>query len=501
MTAVVTTAGAALIAAATTGDPLELTQIAVGDGNGAAITPAAGMTALVHERARVDVSDFVVVGNVSRFRAVFVPGATGYTMREAGIFAGATLVAIMSLSPQDMPTQAWATANNQVIETTVTIALVVTDADTVTVNVSASGYATIGYVDAKVPPFASLAEHQQGSTGSKMVRPDYAKQVLDEHRASRDQHPTGTQAQQGFLRLATNPESLEGVLATVAVPPSGLKAAIEALKGGVSAPGDTLKELYDLIIALQGADASILAQLANLATFAHMPIYPECRNPAADAGTEDRFKIMPSRVGSNLVVPTGKYIVHRGGKAYYTVNFDPSQLTFPLANNKRYHLRWYAPGHAQAPQPQWPNGRFMLHDVMDLQYNPAWAQHTNVQFDSRYDDALIADVNVAALGETYIVPLINKNTFDMTAIGGGMPNGGPGVRTDTFELNFARTPSVSVSARSYTTGGSAAPGIPEFEVKTTDVSRMSVGIQFSMAKGTDLRWSAQVTLLGVNYFV
>lgn len=498
MTAVVTTAGAALIAAATAGDPLELTQIAVGDGNGAAITPAVGMTALVNERARVDISDMVSVANVSRFRAIFTPGPTGYTMREAGLFAGSTLVAIMSLSPQDMPTQAWATANNQVIETAVTIALVVTDADTVSINIEGSGYATIEYVNSRVPAFATLQEHREGSTNSKIVVPGHNKTVLDEHRASRTEHPTGTKSLQGFLRLATVAESRAMALADVAVPPDGLGAAILDLLGGVGIAGNTLKKLYDLITALQGADTTIINYLANLATFASMPVYPEFINNTAAPGTEDVYKIIPTRAGNELVIPTGKVIVHRGGKIYGTSSFSAAQLKFPVANNKYYHLRWYAPGHANAPLPTWPNGRFMLRDLADGTYNPAAQPAYGRQFDTKYDDANVAEVQVGSLGETTITPLINKAFFDQMFMGGGAPNA-PGYRDDNVPLGFGRCPTVHISPLSYTTGVAAAPGIPEFEIKVNTVNRLATNVSFAMAKGTDLQWQLQVTLNSLDF--
>lgn len=263
---VLTTAGQNLIAAATAGDPLVINEIAVGDGNGSSISPDASMTALVNERARVSVSDMVVTGNVVRFKAVFVPGATEYTIREAGLFAGGTLVAITSLPQQDMPDQAWATAQAQSVEFMVTIGIVVTDTDTVTVNVDTSQvFATISYVDNKVPAFATIGQHIEGVMASRMTHPQGVKAVIDAHRASNDEHPGATTVAQGFARYATLPETESGQIANAAVTPAGLAARISALLGGASSNGNTLKKLEDLIASVVGSVAALSASLAALA--------------------------------------------------------------------------------------------------------------------------------------------------------------------------------------------------------------------------------------------
>lgn len=263
---VLTTAGQNLIAAATAGDPLVIDEIAVGDGDGAPISPDAGMTALINERARVSVSEMVVTGNVVRFRAVFVPGATEYTIREAGLFADGTLVAVTSLPQQDMPDQAWATAQAQSVEFMVTIGIVVTDTDTVTVNVDTSQvFATISYVDNAIPTFATIQQHIDGVLASRMAHPQGVKATLDAHRASNSEHPGATTVAQGFARYATVAETETGQIDNAAVTPVGLAARIAALLGGASSAGNTLKKLEDLIASAIGSIASLSSSLAALA--------------------------------------------------------------------------------------------------------------------------------------------------------------------------------------------------------------------------------------------
>jgi hypothetical protein len=72
--------------------PLVFTDLAVGDGNGSPITPSAGMTALVNERARVSVNAVDIdPTHANRVRVEgLIPAATGgFTIREAGLFNGA----------------------------------------------------------------------------------------------------------------------------------------------------------------------------------------------------------------------------------------------------------------------------------------------------------------------------------------------------------------------------------------------------------------------------
>jgi len=497
----ITTVGAALIAAATSGDPLVIDEIAVGDGDGAAIEPDAAMTELVNERARVSVLDKQVTDNIVRFRALFTPGATAYTIREAGLFAGDDLVAIVSLSPSEMPTEAWATENTQTVELVVTIAVIISDTDAITISVDTSTvYATIAYVDAKVPPFATIDETRAGSTAVKIVHPVAYKTVLDEHKASRLEHPTGNEEAQGFLRLATIPETAAGILNSVGVHPAGLKSVIDALKGGVATAGNTLKKLYDLIVAIQGAIAVIQSQLAAFAGFQNMPIYPEFVDPAADPwpfATEARHTITPTLSGSNLVVPAGKQIIHRGGKIYSTSDITGPNRTFALANNKTYHLRWYAPGHTLAPANAWPSGRFMLRDLADGSYNYGGQPEQSSAFDSRYDDALVAKIQRSNLGDTTITAFMNKAVFDQYFESGG-PTSTPGIVQEVYTLNLARTPTVVLSLKSYVLGGTT-PGVLPFDLDVVLLNRQVCHVQAQMNTATDIQWYAKITMLGSTF--
>lgn len=109
--AILTTLGLTRLAEATaSGIPLVFAHVAVGDGNGSPITPSVGMTALVHETARVSVNNVEVSPDepdIVRIEGV-IPSATGgFTIREAGLFNFAgELIAVASYPPIYKPTPA-----------------------------------------------------------------------------------------------------------------------------------------------------------------------------------------------------------------------------------------------------------------------------------------------------------------------------------------------------------------------------------------------------------
>src|SRR4051812_48647919 len=99
-----TTIGLARLATAlATETPLVFTHIAVGDGGGSPITPSAGMTALVNERARVATNEVSISADSDKTVVIdgIIPSGTGgFTIREAGAFNGAgELIAIASYPP------------------------------------------------------------------------------------------------------------------------------------------------------------------------------------------------------------------------------------------------------------------------------------------------------------------------------------------------------------------------------------------------------------------
>lgn len=87
---ILTTYGLAQVATAiSTGVPINLTHLAVGDGSGAAAAPLPGQTALVNERHRVSINTLVADPadpTVYRIEGLIPASVGGWTIREFGVF-------------------------------------------------------------------------------------------------------------------------------------------------------------------------------------------------------------------------------------------------------------------------------------------------------------------------------------------------------------------------------------------------------------------------------
>lgn len=88
--AIFTTVGLTRLAEAQmSSTPLVFTHLAVGDGNGLPITPDAGMTTLVNERARVTINSVDISPDeptTVRVEGLIQAATGGFTIREAGLF-------------------------------------------------------------------------------------------------------------------------------------------------------------------------------------------------------------------------------------------------------------------------------------------------------------------------------------------------------------------------------------------------------------------------------
>jgi phage-related tail fiber protein len=109
--AILTTLGATRLAEAVANAiPLVFAFGAVGDGGGAPITPAVGMTTLVNERARVAINKIETSPdepNVLRVEFVLLAATGGFTIREAGLFnLAGEMIAVASYPPTYKPVPA-----------------------------------------------------------------------------------------------------------------------------------------------------------------------------------------------------------------------------------------------------------------------------------------------------------------------------------------------------------------------------------------------------------
>ncbi|THD52614.1 hypothetical protein ERD95_07360 [Enterobacteriaceae bacterium ML5] len=193
--AIITSKGQALIAAAIKGGTtVNITEIAVGDGNGSIPVPTVGQTALVNETARIKLNSLTVDAvNLNHIIADgVIPADTGgFWLREVGLFTDdGILLAVSALPPTYKPSAEEGATNSQRI----LITLIVSDASAVNITVdNTTVMASESYVDDKI-------------TG---------------HEKSRN-HPDGTLKEKGFVQLSSATNSTSEALAAT---PKAVKAA------------------------------------------------------------------------------------------------------------------------------------------------------------------------------------------------------------------------------------------------------------------------------------
>ncbi|QWV75355.1 phage tail protein [Escherichia coli O170:H18] len=193
---VITTAGAAKLAAATVpgGKKVTLSAMAVGDGNGKLPVPDAGQTKLVHEVWRHALNKVSVDNKNKNYivaELVVPPEVGGFWMRELGLYDDAgTLIAVSNMAESYKPELAEGSGRAQ----TCRMVIILSNVASVELSIDASTVmATQDYVDDKI------AEHEQSR-----------------------RHPDATLTEKGFTQLssATNSTSEE-----LAATPKAVKAA------------------------------------------------------------------------------------------------------------------------------------------------------------------------------------------------------------------------------------------------------------------------------------
>ena len=231
--AVLTTVGAAKIAAATAGGAkINLTQMAVGDGGGSLPTPVPTQTKLIAEKHRAVLNKVIVDPKKKNYlvaELVIPPEIGGFWMRELGLYddTGA-LIAVSNMAESYKPLLSEGSGRAQ----TLRMVVIVSDMDTVNLLIDSSTVlATQEYVDDK------LLEHEQSR-----------------------RHPDATLKEKGFTQLssATNSES-EGLAAT----PKAVKAAYDLANGKYTA--------QDASTALKGIVQLSSATDSSSETFAATP--------------------------------------------------------------------------------------------------------------------------------------------------------------------------------------------------------------------------------------
>ncbi|MEC9938985.1 phage tail protein, partial [Escherichia marmotae] len=218
---VITTAGAAKLAAATVpgGKKVTLSAMAVGDGNGKLPVPDAGQTKLVHEVWRHTLNKVSVDNKNKNYivaELVVPPEVGGFWMRELGLYDDAgTLIAVANMAESYKPELVEGSGRAQ----TCRMVIIVSNVASVELSIDASTVmATQDYVDDKI------AEHEQSR-----------------------RHPDATLTEKGFTQLSSATDSTSEKLAAT---PKAVKA------------------VFDLANRKQPLDATLTA-LAGLATAAN----------------------------------------------------------------------------------------------------------------------------------------------------------------------------------------------------------------------------------------
>lgn len=207
---VITTAGAAKLAAATApgGRKVNITTMAVGDGGGKLPVPDAGQTGLIHEvwrHALNKISQDKRNSNYIIAELVIPPEVGGFWMRELGLYDDAgTLIAVANMAESYKSALAEGSGRSQTCRMVIivsSVASVELTIDTTTVM------ATQDYVDDKI------AEHEQSR-----------------------RHPDASLTAKGFTQLSSATNSTSETLAAT---PKAVKAAYDLANGKYTAQDAT----------------------------------------------------------------------------------------------------------------------------------------------------------------------------------------------------------------------------------------------------------------------
>lgn len=229
---VITTAGAAKLAAATApgGRKVNITTMAVGDGGGKLPVPDAGQTGLIHEvwrHALNKISQDKRNSNYIIAELVIPPEVGGFWMRELGLYDDAgTLIAVANMAESYKPALAEGSGRSQTCRMVIivsSVASVELTIDTTTV------IATQDYVDDKI------AEHEQSR-----------------------RHPDASLTAKGFTQLSSATNSTSETLAAT---PKAVKAAYDLANGKYTAQDATTarKGLVQLSSATNSTSETLAA--------------------------------------------------------------------------------------------------------------------------------------------------------------------------------------------------------------------------------------------------
>ncbi|HDX9301072.1 TPA: tail fiber protein [Escherichia coli] len=229
---VITTAGAAKLAAATApgGRKVNITTMAVGDGGGKLPVPDAGQTGLIHEvwrHALNKISQDKRNSNYIIAELVIPPEVGGFWMRELGLYDDAgTLIAVANMAESYKPALAEGSGRSQ----TCRMVIIVSSVASVELTID---------------------------TTTMMATQDYVDDKIAEHEQSR-RHPDASLTAKGFTQLSSATNSTSETLAAT---PKAVKAAYDLANGKYTAQDATTarKGLVQLSSATNSTSETLAA--------------------------------------------------------------------------------------------------------------------------------------------------------------------------------------------------------------------------------------------------
>ncbi|HDP9284144.1 tail fiber protein [Escherichia coli] len=229
---VITTAGAAKLAAATApgGRKVNITTMAVGDGGGKLPVPDAGQTGLIHEvwrHALNKISQDKRNSNYIIAELVIPPEVGGFWMRELGLYDDAgTLIAVANMAESYKPALAEGSGRSQTCRMVIIVSSVASVALTI-------------------------------DTTTVMATQDYVDDKIAEHEQSR-RHPDASLTAKGFTQLSSATNSTSETLAAT---PKEVKAAYDLANGKYTAQDATTarKGLVQLSSATNSTSETLAA--------------------------------------------------------------------------------------------------------------------------------------------------------------------------------------------------------------------------------------------------
>ena len=266
---VITTAGAAKLAAATTTSEqkVSITHMAVGDGNGNLPEPSASQTALIHEVWRGTLNKITQnskAPNQVIAELVIPPEVGGFWMRELGLYdSTGTLIAVASMAESYKPLLTEGSGRAM----TCRMIIIISDVNAVSLSVdSTTIMATQDYVDDKLAEHEQSRRHpdasltQKGFTQLSSATDSDSESVAATPKAIKTLNDTKAPLKSPALTgTPTAPTAAQGTNNTQIATTAYVRAAISALVGSSPEALDTLNELA----AALGNDPNFATTMTN----------------------------------------------------------------------------------------------------------------------------------------------------------------------------------------------------------------------------------------------